>query len=68
MNDIDQDLLAFQAAQQARRDAESWLAAFETALCARDPARIASLFHADSHWRDVLAFTWRIWGRTARKL
>lgn len=60
MNDIDQDLLAFQAAQQARRDAESWLAAFETALAARDPARIASLFHADSHWRDVLAFTWHI--------
>ncbi|MBN8871502.1 MAG: NAD(P)/FAD-dependent oxidoreductase [Rhodospirillales bacterium] len=60
MNDIDQDLLAFQAAQYARQTAETWLAAFETALATRDPTRIASLFHADSHWRDVLAFTWHI--------
>src|SRR5690242_14917468 len=37
-----------------------WLATFERALCARDDAAIAALFHADSHWRDVLALTWRI--------
>jgi putative flavoprotein involved in K+ transport len=37
-----------------------WLARFEAALGARDAARLESLFHADSHWRDVLALTWRI--------
>ncbi len=58
MNDFDQSFHEFQAAQQARRTAEDWLAAFETALTSRDPTKIASLFHEDSHWRDILAFTW----------
>jgi putative flavoprotein involved in K+ transport len=58
MNDFDQSFHEFQAAQQARRTAEDWLAAFETALTSRDPAKIAALFHEDSHWRDILAFTW----------
>ena len=40
--------------------AQSWLAQFEGALAASDRARLAALFHADSHWRDVLALTWRI--------
>ena len=40
--------------------AESWLAQFEAALAASDRSRLAALFHADSHWRDVLALTWRI--------
>jgi len=35
-----------------------WLAKFEAAL-PRGEA-LAELFHADSHWRDVLALTWRI--------
>jgi putative flavoprotein involved in K+ transport len=33
-----------------------WLSRFEKS----DDASLASLFHADSHWRDVLALTWRI--------
>ena len=37
-----------------------WLRAFEAALSAVDAATLAALFTADSHWRDVLAFTWRI--------
>ncbi len=37
-----------------------WLGQFERALAAGDDARLAALFHADSHWRDVLALTWRI--------
>jgi hypothetical protein len=37
-----------------------WLARFEAALASRDAARLEALFHADSHWRDVLALTWRI--------
>lgn len=39
---------------------ESWLAQFERALGSTDPDRLKVLFHADSHWRDVLALTWRI--------
>ncbi|HEX4365443.1 MAG TPA: NAD(P)/FAD-dependent oxidoreductase, partial [Rhodopila sp.] len=60
MNDFDQSFLAFQAAEQARRSAEDWLAAFETALVSRDAMRIGALFHQDCHWRDVLAFTWHM--------
>jgi hypothetical protein len=37
-----------------------WLARFEAALRSRDGARLEELFQADSHWRDVLALTWRI--------
>jgi thioredoxin reductase len=40
--------------------AESWLAHFEEALAAPGRASLKRLFHADSHWRDVLALTWRI--------
>jgi cation diffusion facilitator CzcD-associated flavoprotein CzcO len=40
--------------------AEKWLTQFERALAAPGGARLATLFHADSHWRDVLALTWRI--------
>ena len=40
--------------------AQDWLARFESALIARDNAPLASLFVADSYWRDVLALTWRI--------
>ncbi len=39
---------------------DEWLADFEEALAGADPACLASLFHADSYWRDVLAFTWLI--------
>jgi putative flavoprotein involved in K+ transport len=37
-----------------------WLSRFEKALSSPDNAALAALFHADSHWRDVLALTWRI--------
>jgi FAD binding domain len=39
---------------------ERWLAQLERALSDRDGALLKMLFHADSHWRDVLALTWRI--------
>jgi cation diffusion facilitator CzcD-associated flavoprotein CzcO len=60
MNDVDQSFAEFQATQQARHCAENWLAAFETALAARDAGRIGDLFHPDSHWHDILAFTWHL--------
>jgi hypothetical protein len=40
--------------------ANHWLGRFEAALSARDTARLQNLFHSESHWRDVLALTWRI--------
>ena len=40
--------------------ANHWLARFETALSTRDRALLQSLFQSESHWRDVLALTWRI--------
>jgi len=40
--------------------AESWLARFEAALAAPGLPRLERLFHADSHWRDVLALSWHI--------
>ncbi len=39
---------------------ERWLAQLERALSDCDDALLKTLFHADSHWRDVLALTWRI--------
>ncbi|HYX01294.1 MAG TPA: monooxygenase, partial [Reyranella sp.] len=36
-----------------------WLAAFEQAI-ARSGEALDALFQPDSHWRDVLALTWRI--------
>jgi hypothetical protein len=39
---------------------EHWLAQFEQALSEGDNALLETLFHTDSHWRDVLALTWRI--------
>ena len=37
-----------------------WLADFEAALTASDKASLASLFRDDGHWRDLLAFTWKV--------
>jgi cation diffusion facilitator CzcD-associated flavoprotein CzcO len=41
-------------------NAENWLGQFEQALAEGDDGLLKTLFHADSHWRDVLALTWRI--------
>jgi putative flavoprotein involved in K+ transport len=38
----------------------SWLQRFERALAESDDGLLESLFHPDSHWRDLLALTWRI--------
>ena len=39
---------------------DHWLAQFERALAEPDDVLLETLFHADSHWRDVLALTWHI--------
>jgi putative flavoprotein involved in K+ transport len=40
--------------------ANHWFARFEDALSREDVPSLERLFHRDSHWRDVLALTWRI--------
>src|SRR5687768_4056016 len=40
--------------------ADHWLAQFERALAEADNVLLKTLFHPDSHWRDVLALTWHI--------
>jgi putative flavoprotein involved in K+ transport len=40
--------------------AETWLDEFAAALEAGEPARLAALFAAECHWRDLLAFTWEL--------
>src|SRR5580704_9159670 len=44
----------------AQEIAASWLNSFAEALQANDAAAAASLFAVEGHWRDVLAFTWRL--------
>jgi thioredoxin reductase len=39
---------------------ENWLAQFEGALAKSDDGLLETLFHPDSHWRDVLALSWNI--------
>ena len=39
---------------------DQWLASFDEALTAGDPAAAAELFLEDSYWRDLVAFTWNL--------
>lgn len=40
--------------------AEDWLNGFDTALTKADRQALSGLFLPDSHWRDLLAFTWHV--------
>ncbi|HWV89749.1 MAG TPA: hypothetical protein VNZ59_06640, partial [Burkholderiales bacterium] len=40
--------------------ANHWLGRFESALRQGDGSALRALFHADCHWRDLLAFAWDI--------
>lgn len=60
MNDIDHSAVQQQDAVAIRRLASRWLTAFETALGSGHAGAIAALFQPDSHWRDILAFTWHL--------
>lgn len=46
--------------EQIMDAATQWLAAFGNAVASADANRLKPLFQADSHWRDVLAFTWHL--------
>ncbi|WP_448222156.1 NAD(P)-binding domain-containing protein [Gordonia iterans] len=48
------------AAPTAQERVDAWLAAFSTALEARDVEAAAGLFAVDSYWRDLVAFTWNL--------
>lgn len=39
---------------------QGWLGTFEAALRTGDATALAALFADEGHWRDVLAFTWRL--------
>lgn len=58
MNHQDNSLHLDQLATEAKQAADRWLKAFEMALTSGEAAQIGALFHADCHWRDILAFTW----------
>src|SRR5690349_23277944 len=40
--------------------ANHWLARFERALADGAEPELVQLFHDEAHWRDVLAFGWRL--------
>ena len=48
------------ATETVATNVATWLAQFETALAEANDLQIKTLFHPDSHWRDVLALTWQI--------
>ncbi len=39
---------------------DAWLAAFESALKARDVQAAAAMFATESYWRDLVSFTWNL--------
>jgi cation diffusion facilitator CzcD-associated flavoprotein CzcO len=47
-------------AASERELVEQWLARLDAALQSASRASVASLFAADGHWRDLLAFTWTL--------
>jgi putative flavoprotein involved in K+ transport len=47
-------------AVQPAEAVDQWLAGFDEALTAGDPAAAAQLFLEDSYWRDLVAFTWNL--------
>jgi putative flavoprotein involved in K+ transport len=48
------------AAKDLAAAVEHWLARFESALAKPGGGLLKTLFHPDSHWRDVLALNWDI--------
>src|ERR1700704_1814533 len=53
-------MLAKAETESVAMSVDHWLAQFERALAQPDMVLLKTLFHADSHWRDVLALTWHI--------
>ena len=60
MNDADLVVRDTRVAAEPEHLAAGWLAEFERALARRNAQAVAALFQPDSHWRDLVAFTWTI--------
>jgi putative flavoprotein involved in K+ transport len=60
MNDAVTIAMETPPAQKARDAAVQWLGRFETALTVGNATGIAALFAEESHYRDMLAFSWTI--------
>src|ERR1041384_1701394 len=60
MLDKTKDVFANETPTAEAAAAADWLTQFESALAGPDADRLKTLFHPDSHWRDVLALTWDI--------
>jgi len=58
MNHMSNNALGTQADDAAL--VRAWLTRFEAALKVADAQALAALFAPESHWRDLLAFTWNI--------
>src|SRR5215216_2719678 len=60
MNDVDGSVLSRVPVETESAVVQQWLGSLEAGL--RDPSHsaIAALFAPDSHWRDLLAFTWSL--------
>lgn len=52
-------VLSTKANQELLDLVDQWLSRFERAVTATDEAALTTLFHNDSYWRDLLAFTWK---------
>ena len=60
MNDINPAAMKRTKAVTDADIVAGWLDAFNAALPKCDAGAIAALFQAESHWKDVLAFTWHL--------
>ena len=60
MNDVDLAAVREARAMDDRALVSQWLGRFERALQAGNEAAIEAMFDAESHWRDLVAFTWDI--------
>src|SRR5437868_1403435 len=56
-----ESITAVRAVQATHADhVEQWLSRFDQALNALDRRELEQLFIEDSHWRDLVAFTWTV--------
>src|SRR5215510_4422193 len=60
MNDADQSVLSRASVGSEEAVVRQWLGSLEAALRDRSKGAIAALFAPESHWRDLLAFTWSL--------
>jgi len=60
MHNQNQAVLEKDPVQSEQDLVQRWLRTFEASLAKADRKALAAHFVADSHWRDLLAFTWHI--------